>query len=157
MYGEWRRIGNDVVHALLEPFPPLEAGAALATRLNRELLRFVRFTLLPVRRLAEEHLCGPAAAMLLAGNALHADLSPEAPLSGFFGWLLCCLGQQYGFPVPEGGAAQLTAAMVRRFRSRGGEVTCSMSVDGIVIRNGRAVGVHTADGDTIAVRLGGHR
>ena len=34
--------------------------------------------------------------------------------------MLTSLGQQYGFPVPEGGAQQLTAALVRRLEARGG-------------------------------------
>ena len=37
-------------------------------------------------------------AWLLGGNALHADLTPESAGGGLFGWVLCGLGQQYGFP-----------------------------------------------------------
>jgi hypothetical protein len=66
--------------------------------------------LLPVRRLGEEHFAGARGPRLLAGNALHADVSPEMPLSGVFGWILCSLGQQHGFPVPAGGAGQITAS-----------------------------------------------
>src|SRR5262245_18692359 len=36
LYREWCRIGDDVMKALLLPFPTVGAGAALATRLNRE-------------------------------------------------------------------------------------------------------------------------
>src|SRR3954447_22225733 len=76
MYSEWQRISDAMVDALLGPFPPLRAGAVLAGQLNRDLLRFSRFALLPVRRMAEERFGGPGAAMLFAGNALHADLAP---------------------------------------------------------------------------------
>ena len=81
------------------------------------LIRFTRFSLLPVRRLAEERFRGDGAAWLLAGNALHADLTPDSAGGGLFGWVLCGLGQQYGFPVPEGGAGRLTAALVERLRA----------------------------------------
>ena len=152
MYDEWLAVSDHVVDVLLRPFPPIVPAMGLALGLRRDLLRFARFSLLPVRRLAEERFGGRAPAMLLAGNALHADLSPEAPLSGFFGWLLCCLGQQHGFPVPEGGAGALTAALVRRLESRGGVVLCSMPVTRVVVRDGRAVAVRTAAGAEIPAR-----
>jgi len=85
-------------------------------------------------------------ALLLTGNALHSDVSPDAPPSGFLGWMLTCLGQQYGFPVPEGGASQLTAALVRRLEARGGTVQCSAPVTRVVVHDRRAVAVTLADG-----------
>ena len=75
---------------------------------------------MPVRRLAEERFRGEGGAWLLAGNALHADLTPESAGGGLFGWVLCGLGQQHGFPVPEGGAGRLTAALVDRLHAHGG-------------------------------------
>ena len=64
--------------------------------------------LVSVRRLAEERFGGEAPALLLAGNALHADFSPEGAGSGVFGWIMTMLGQTVGFPAPEGGAGALT-------------------------------------------------
>jgi phytoene dehydrogenase-like protein len=69
-----------------------------------------------------------------------------------FGWLLSMLGQQYGFPVPEGGAGQLTAALLRRLRRKGGELRCGAAVREVVVRGGRAVGVRTSDGEQIDAR-----
>jgi len=88
----------------------------------------------------------------VAAAALHADLGPEATLSGFFGWLLCSLGQQVGFPVPEGGASSMTSALVRRLEQRGGTVQCGAPVDEIIVRGGRAVGVRVARGGDVAAR-----
>lgn len=96
--------------------------------------------------MAEETFAGAGGGLLLAGNALHTDLSPEASAGGLFGWLLCSLGQQHGFPVPEGGAGCLTAALVRRLESKGGRVECGQRVTKIEVRGGRAVGVVTAGG-----------
>ena len=39
---------------------------------------------------------------------LHTDLTPDAALGGFYGWLLTCLGQSVGFPTPKGGPASWT-------------------------------------------------
>ena len=108
--------------------------------------------MLGVRRLAEEEFEGDGAARLLAGNALHADLSPESPLGGFYGWFLCGLGQSVGFPFPEGGAQRLTDALVARLRAQGGELTCDARVERVLVRRGRAVGVRTADGTVVEAR-----
>jgi phytoene dehydrogenase-like protein len=150
LYAYWGRAGGPFMDALLRPFPPLRGGARLAATLGpRDLLRFLRFALLPVRRLAEERFRGDGAAWLLAGNALHADFAPESAGSGLFGWVLCGLAQQQGFPTPEGGAGRLTAALVDRLRAHGGRLECATRVERILLRRGRAVGVRTRDGREI--------
>src|SRR5436305_595422 len=115
------------------------------------LLRFMRFGLLPVRKLTEEEFTGPGS-LLLAGCALHADLTPETAASSLYGWLLAMLGHQYGWPVPEGGSGQLTGAMVRRLKVRGGSVRCGDAVRQVVVRRGRAVAVRTGSGVEIPAR-----
>jgi phytoene dehydrogenase-like protein len=147
LYALWQRVGADVIEALFTPFPPVGSVARLVAKQGpKELIRFARFSVLPLRRLAEEEFGDPDAAILLAGNALHSDLAPESALSGFFGWLLTSLGQEVGYPVPEGGAGKLVEALVRRLVERGGELHCNQRVVNIDVRGGRAVGVTTADG-----------
>jgi phytoene dehydrogenase-like protein len=142
VYGRWIELQPALGKLVYRPFPPVAGAAGLLRRLPpRDLARFARFLLLPVRRMGEEHFAGDPARRLLAGAALHADLSPESTLSGFFGWLMCSLGQQHGFPVPQGGAGEVTRALVERLRSRGGEVVCDAAVERIHVRGGRAVGV----------------
>ncbi|MGP8303405.1 phytoene desaturase family protein [Streptomyces inhibens] len=151
--GVWDRVGGDLVNAMFTPFPPLRATARLAARLRGAGgLRLARTMLLPVRRLGDEEFHGEAGRLLLAGNALHADLAPETAGSGGFGWLMSMLGQTYGFPVPAGGAQSLTAALVRRLQRSGGVVRCGERVVGIVVRSGRAVAVRTAIGETVPAR-----
>ncbi|MFG2833254.1 phytoene desaturase family protein, partial [Streptomyces sp. NPDC048434] len=146
----WDRIGPDLLGALFTPFPPVRSTARLAARLRGAGgLRLARTMLLPVRRLGEEEFSGEAGRLLLAGNALHADLAPEAAGSGGFGWLMTMLGQTYGFPVPVGGAGALTASLVRRLRHRGGILRCGERVVEVVVRAGRAVAVRTADGECV--------
>lgn len=152
LYALWERVGDDLVDALFVPFPPVIAASRMAAGLNRDLIRFARFALLPVRRLTEEHFAGAGAALLFAGNALHTDLAPESLGGGMFGWLLCSLGQQHGFPVPEGGAARLVDALVARLTTRGGTLRLNAPVARVVIRSGRAVGVQLLDGTEIAAR-----
>ncbi|MEU5230104.1 NAD(P)/FAD-dependent oxidoreductase [Streptomyces anulatus] len=150
LYGTWTRLGPDILRALFTPFPPVRATVRLAAKLRAAGgLRLARTMVLPVRRLGEEEFRGEAARLLLAGNALHADLGPEAAGSGGFGWLMSMLGQTYGFPVPVGGAGALTTALVRRLERHGGVVRCGERVDEIVVRAGRAVGVRTASGESV--------
>ncbi|MET7683375.1 NAD(P)/FAD-dependent oxidoreductase [Streptomyces sp. NPDC005423] len=149
----WETLRPGVVDALFTPFPPVRAGARLALRLRAAGgLRLARTMVLPVRRLGEEEFRGKGGRLLLAGNALHADLAPEAAGSGGFGWLMSMLAQTYGFPVPVGGAGALTAALVRRLTRRGGTVRCGERVTEVVVRGGRAVGVRTASGGAVRAR-----
>ena len=153
LYRLWRRAGPALADALFTPFPPLLPAARLAAALGPpDLLRFARFGLLPVRRLAAEEFAGAGGANLLAGNALHSDLTPDSAGSGLFGWLLCAAGQQLGWPVPEGGAGRLSQALVRRLEARGGRVACGARVGRVLVRRGRAVGVRTDDGWEVAAR-----
>ncbi len=152
LYQLWQRLGPHLLDALFVPFPPVRSGLRLAATLGPTgLLRFMRFGLLPVRKLTDEEFTGPGS-LLLAGCALHADLTPETAASSLYGWLLAMLGHQYGWPVPEGGSGQLTAALVRRLKARGGAVRCADAVRQVVVRRGRAVAVRTESGDEIPAR-----
>ncbi|HEX6237298.1 MAG TPA: NAD(P)/FAD-dependent oxidoreductase [Acidimicrobiales bacterium] len=146
----WRRVSPQLLGAMLSPMPPVRHVAALLARLRRDLLPFARFALLPVRRMADEHFRGAGGGLLLAGNALHADVSPDAAPSGALGWLLTMLGQDVGFPVPVGGAGELTGALVRRLESGGGRLRCGAPVERVVVRRGRAVGVEVAGSPLVA-------
>jgi phytoene dehydrogenase-like protein len=153
LMARWDVVGNDLVRALLTPFPPVRSALALMSRIGlKGLLELGRTGISPVRRLAEEHFRGEGGRLLLAGNALHADLSPETAGSGLFGWMLCALAQTVGFPVPEGGAGSLTTALVTRFQSAGGQIRCGERVDQVIVSNGRAVGVRTAGGEKVLAR-----
>ncbi|CAN5814677.1 NAD(P)/FAD-dependent oxidoreductase [soil metagenome] len=152
LYRRWLAVAEPILDSLLRPFPPVRPGARLAAAIGgpRRLAEFARFALVPVRRLSSELFRGEGGGMLLAGNALHTDLAPESAGSAVFGWLLASLGQDIGWPVPEGGAGSLTGALVTRLEERGGSVRCGTEVRSIEVRGGRAVGVRTADGDDIS-------
>ncbi|HUR24092.1 MAG TPA: NAD(P)/FAD-dependent oxidoreductase [Acidimicrobiales bacterium] len=147
LFRHWQQVGDPLVEALCSPFPPVRAGLRLlGAQRPSELLRFARFLTLPVRRLGEEEFTSDGARRLLAGTALHTDLSPESTLGATFGWLLASLAQDRGWPVPEGGAGQLTEALLTRLEKAGGEVRCDTPVAEIIVRSGRAVAVRSAGG-----------
>lgn len=153
MMDRWDETSESLLGAFLGPFPPVRSAARLVGKLGAMgTVRLVRHALLPVRRMTEELFDGDGAGLLLGGSALHADLSPESAGSGLYGWLLSCLAQTVGFPVPEGGAGALTAALVRRLESRGGNVLCGIPVSRVLISQGQARGVQTRDGGVIDAR-----
>jgi phytoene dehydrogenase-like protein len=147
----WARIEPSLLRGLATPVPPVRAGLALLARLGpRGLLELARTAVLPVRRFAEERFEGDGAALLLGGNALHTDLTPESALGGFFGFFLSALGQRYGFPFPQGGAGRIAEALVRRADVRGVEIRCGAGVERVLVHGGRAIGVHVGDEDVRA-------
>jgi phytoene dehydrogenase-like protein len=151
----FRSVSGPLLDALTSPIPPVKGGVRLAAKLGpRGLLEFTRLALTSIRRMSQEQFAGEGAALLLTGNTMHADLGPDVPPGGFLGWMLTGLGQEYGFPVPEGGAGQLTAALVRRLTQRGGIVRCNAPVVKIEVRDRRAVGVVLADGESIGAPRG---
>ncbi len=148
----WQRIGEPLLEVLLSPCPPVRGTASLLRRVTApETIRLLRRFLLPARRFGRETFSGDGARMLLAGNAVHSDLGPDDAGGALFGWLLTMLGQAVGFPVPEGGAVRITEALVRRFTDRGGTVECGREITGILVRDGRGVGVRDAHGEQIRV------
>jgi phytoene dehydrogenase-like protein len=147
MYDVWRRVSGPLLRSLMSPFPPVRGATALL-RLGglADAVRLARLFLLPVRTLGDELFTGEGAKLLLTCLALHTDLSPDDAASGGYGWLLAMLGQQFGYPVPVGGAQRITDALTARLAAAGGTVHCQAPVDRIVIGAGRALGVRTADG-----------
>lgn len=150
---EYRRVAAPLLGTLLRPFPPIRPAVHLAASARPSGLReLTRLALTPVRRFIDERFRGEQAALLYAGLALHADLTPETSGSALFGWLLAGLGQQEGFPVPVGGAGRITDALVTRLLAAGGAIRCATRVTQVDVRCGRAVGVRTADGERIGAR-----
>lgn len=154
LFTRWSDVSEPLMGSLLRPFPPVRNGARLLQAGGVSgTLDLVRLALMSVRRLTEENFEGEAAALLFAGNALHADLTPDMSGSALFGWMLVSLGQQYGFPVPVGGAGALTAALVRRARSLGVDIRCRQLVTRVPVIDRRANGVLTADGSHFPSRV----
>ncbi|MET0234636.1 MAG: NAD(P)/FAD-dependent oxidoreductase [Kibdelosporangium sp.] len=149
-YAKWERIRNHLLEAVTRPFPPVRAATSLAKIMGTaEMLRFARMVTLPVRKLGEETFDGEGGRALLAGNAMHTDLGPDSAGGAVFGWLLSMLGQDVGFPVPEGGAGCLTDALVARLTARGGRVECGRRVTKVLLGGGRAMGVQDVHGELV--------
>ncbi len=147
---QWDRIGDQLIGALLTPFPPVRHGLGALARLRSVGgLDFVRTLLTPATEVGWSRFTGASPRTLIAGNAGHADIPLTAPGSGLMGILMSMLGQTVGFPVPQGGAGRLTQALADRLRAGGGEIRCSTEAVAIDVADRRAVAVRTADGDRV--------
>ena len=149
----WSRIRDPLLDALFTPLP----AAGPVTRILRRTgvsgaLDLMRLALMPVRRLGEEEFGSEEARVLFSGNAMHSDIPPTGAGSALFGWLLAMLGQDVGFPVPEGGAGALATSLRRRAESSGARVECGVAVTGIDVSGGRARAVRLADGRVVRAR-----
>lgn len=86
---------------------------------------FVRFGLNAIRSaggVANRRLTGGAAAALFAGLAGHAGIPFDVPGSAAYGLVLGAAGHAVGWPVPAGGAGNLTRALAAYFQALGGEI-----------------------------------
>jgi phytoene dehydrogenase-like protein len=145
---QWDRIGDQMVKALLSPFPPVKNGVGALARLRSVGgLDFVKTMLTPANEVGLSRFGGVGPRLVIAGNAGHADIPLNAPGSGLMGILMSMLGQTVGFPVPQGGAGELAHALRRRFESLGGEVRYAAEAVRIEVEDRRATAVLTADGE----------
>jgi phytoene dehydrogenase-like protein len=155
LVGQWSEVQDLVLEALFRPFPPITPMLRLSRRIKAAgMARFARMVLLSARRFGDEWFAGDGAKLLVAGCAMHADISVDSAGSAAFGWLMAMVGQRFGFPVPQGGSGMLPAALAARLRSRGGVVRTGEAVERVVVRGRRAVGVVTAGGETLRARRG---
>ncbi|MGW4589758.1 phytoene desaturase family protein [Amycolatopsis thermoflava] len=152
-FAGWQRVRDELLGALFTPFPPVRHGARLLRRLGTAgTLRFARLTTMTSRVFGDHRFSGMGAKSLLAGNAFHADLGPAHAGGAVFGWLMCMLGQDVGFPAPSGGAGELTAALLRRLADRGGRVCCGREAGRVLVAGRRAVGVADTSGQLVRAR-----
>jgi phytoene dehydrogenase-like protein len=153
LYDLFLRAGPAMLAGVLSPLPPIRPGVALLRRLGvAGIAEFLRFAVLPARRMTEERFSGDGGPWLIAGNALHADLTPDSAGGGLYGWLLCGLGQRHGYPVAEGGAGNITRALVDRLHAKGGVLHTGTPIERIEVSGGRARAAIAADGRRFEAR-----
>jgi phytoene dehydrogenase-like protein len=87
---------------------------------------------------------------VLAPWVLHTGLGPDHAGSGFMTQVIGVAVQEGGMPIPRGGGARLVEALVRLIEDNGGSCETGRDVERVLVRDGRAAGVRTADGEEIA-------
>jgi phytoene dehydrogenase-like protein len=86
---------------------------------------------------------------VLAPWVLHTGLGPDNAGSGFMTQVIGVAVQEGGMPIPRGGGARLVDALVRLIEDHGGSSETGRDVERVLVRDGSATGVRTADGEEI--------
>jgi phytoene dehydrogenase-like protein len=108
--------------------PLLEGWEALLSDPRRLLRRPWRWLSLAnsgrrgIRRLLERRFAGREARALIAGIGAHANVTLDHAASSAVALTLLGAAHAVGWPIPEGGAGQITAAMARHLESLGGTI-----------------------------------
>lgn len=89
---------------------------------------------------------------LWAPWVLHTGLTPESTYSGQMGRVIAFALEAAGAPVAKGGSAAVPQAFCKLIEENSGEIRTRTDVEKILVKNGKAVGVRTADGETIKAR-----
>ncbi len=71
----------------------------------------------------------------------------DRPGTGLLAYSLAYGRQQHSWTLPRGGSAALPLALARLIEEHGGTILCDRRVTGLVLEDGRCVGVETADGE----------
>lgn len=147
---DWRRaMGDRLTAALLGSLP----GIGPAWRLGvGNLLRLALRGLPSTGGFSRRHFQTEGARRVVPGLALHADLGPDDFAGAGMGLVLALMASGSGFRVPRGGARSITHSLLRRLEEAGGKLRLGTRVERILVRERRAVGVRTHQGEEIAVR-----
>ena len=142
-----------VTASLYSPPTPLGATYALMdqSREGRELWRYMQMSSHDLLCSIFEH---DKVRMHFARVAGENLVSPDEKATGFGAFVFVGFLEAYGIGVPIGGSGKLTDALIASIREHGGEVIGDVDVDRILIKNGRAVGVHCKDGREFAAKDG---
>ncbi|MGA3292739.1 MAG: NAD(P)/FAD-dependent oxidoreductase [Candidatus Acidiferrales bacterium] len=77
---------------------------------------------------------------------------PEEKGTGIGIFVFLGFMEQYGIGVAVGGSGSLTAALIRCIEAHGGKVLNNTPVERVLVKNGRATGVRTAEGAEYGAR-----
>jgi phytoene dehydrogenase-like protein len=130
------------------------SGAGLGVKAYRRLGRrgLVEFSgalLASCRDWVTETFAAPEVHGLLAPWVLHTGVGPDAASSGFMTRVIAVAVELGGMPVPRGGGVRLVEALAGIVRDAGGACETGRDVERILVREGHAVGVALAGGETV--------
>lgn len=146
---EHARIEADLLAAIFAPIPSIRPLARLGlAALVRMGLRFAASSARLSRRWFESE----AARRVLPGLALHSDLGPYDFAGGSLACVLGFSAGTVGYPVPKGGAQQITNALVTLLELAGGHLLLGSRVTRVIVRGRRASAVRLANGTELAAR-----
>ncbi len=154
------RVFDDVSAAYLpmssHPFPSRStlgvARTVLLSRKESTLSELVQTVASSTRALGERYFATPEARSLAAAWGMHLDFAPDVAGGAVFPLLELFLDMRFGMNLVQGGASRLPQTLRTLLEARGGRVLTGQAVESIDVADGRARGVHLADGRRVAAR-----
>jgi phytoene dehydrogenase-like protein len=113
---------------------------------------FAHMFTLSARALLQQRFRSPAVHAMLAPWATHLGRAVDDANSGTWTVLVLAALTMAGMPIPRGGSEELVKALVKLIESNGGSVQCGQWVKHVLVKDGKAVGVRTADGEVVHAR-----
>jgi phytoene dehydrogenase-like protein len=123
-----------------------QAGRLLASPVDGA--RTLRIATESSRRFLDRSFASAEMKALLAPWALHSDFGPDVRGGAVVPFVFAFGSQQQGLWIAEGGAGRVSETMRSLIEARGGTVLTGAQVRRIVVREGTAVAVETAAGES---------
>ncbi|NMP22756.1 phytoene desaturase family protein [Sulfobacillus harzensis] len=104
------------------------------------------------REFVDSRFTSPEMKALLIPWGYHLDFNPDASGGATFPFLESMVDFANGMAITHGGIGRLVDALVSVFERHGGKLLLGRTVEQVVVRGGRAVGVQTTDGQELSAR-----
>ena len=124
---------HDLFAPLVKKWSPLSAGFLHPLALPADPIAMARFGWRALRAATSvaNFFSGERAQALFAGMAAHSALPLDKSPSAAFGIVLELAGHSVGWPIPRGGAQQITNALASYLESLGGRIFTAMPVESV--------------------------
>jgi phytoene dehydrogenase-like protein len=111
------------------------------------LLRFFGYAMSSSRDWLTQHFQSEQIHALFAPWILHTGLGPDANLSGAMNRVIAFSLEVAGMPIVKGGSSNLVSAFAGLISENGSKLHTNSHVSGIIVENGRAIGVRVNAND----------
>ena len=119
-----------------------------------EMADLIRVLIMSPRSFLDERFESPEAKALLSPWAFHLGLSPDCAGGATFSFLESAADHLNGMALSKGGAGKLIGALVEAVKHRKGDLLLGQAAVEILVKQGKAVGVKTADGRSLSANKG---
>jgi len=149
-YLEFADLGASILPALTGTFysPPAPMGATFAmmdqSREGRRMFNIMQKSAYDIVMDTFEHERVRLFFLRMISENLHGV---EEKGTGIGVFMFHSFLEKYGIGVAEGGSGMLTDALIRLIEDHGGEVRASTAVEKVIVKDGRAAGVSTDQGE----------
>jgi phytoene dehydrogenase-like protein len=153
---DFTRLAPGLLPLLQLPLPSWAAArqsAQLLRRLGREgAFEVAELLLMSPRTFVERRFQSPKMQALLIPWAFHLDYGPDVAGGALFPFIEGVADHLNGMAIARGGVSALMDALGRAITQRGGRILTETEVSRVIVRQGRAVAVETADGRQFSAR-----